>query len=186
VTDLESTLRLLADPPPALPLTGAAALADLLVRRGVLDRFVADAVLADPDAGARCLAGLRAEAPARFEEHVLGALARLPSWYRVRIGDPAAAAGAWIDRHGRPLRVEVHGAPRPPLTAIGRSVVNEPILLIVPGAQPAGPDVDRLLVRHTRLVIMSWDLDHARLQQVIESLLVAAGPPRSRCLTHPR
>lgn len=183
MADLESTLRLLADPPPAVPLTGTAALADLLVRRGVLGRLVADAVLDDP-AAARHLAALRAEAAGRFEEHVLGELARLPSWYRIRMGDPGAPAGAWIDRHGRPLRVEVRGEPRPPLDAVGRGVVNEPILLIVPGAQPAGPDVDRLQTRHRRLVIMSWDLDHARLQQVIEGQLREGGL-RSRCLAGP-
>jgi hypothetical protein len=182
VADLESTLRLLADPPPAVPLTGTAAVADLLVRRGVLDRLVADAVLDDP-AAARHLAGLRAEVATRFEDHVLNALGRLPSWYRVRIGDPGRPAGAWIDRHGRPLRVEVHGSPRPPLEAVGRGVVDEPVLLIVPGAQPAGADVDRLRARHRRLVIMSWDLDHGRLQQVIEGQLRVGGL-RSRCLAH--
>jgi hypothetical protein len=185
VADLESTLRLLADPPPALPLTGTAALADLLVRRGVLDRLVADAILDEP-AAARYLAGVRAEVAIRFEDHVLNELGRLPSWYRIRIGDPGGPAGAWVERHGRPLRVEVLGSPRPALGAVGRGVVNEPVLLIVPGAQPAGPDVDRLRTRHRRLVIMSWDLDHGRLQQVIESQLTAAGPPRSRSLAHRR
>jgi hypothetical protein len=184
VVDLENILRHLADPPPALPPADPAGLADVLVRRGVLDRLVADAVLADPATAGRGLAALRAEAAARFEEHVLGALARLPSWYRVRIAEPGAPAGAWIDRHGRPLRVEVRGAPRPVLDAVGRSVVNEPILLIVPGAQPTGPDVDRLRARHRRVVIMSWDLDHDRLQQVIEGQLRDRGLPRSRSLSH--
>jgi hypothetical protein len=178
VVDVESALWSLAEPPPAVPVTGVAGLVELLVHRGVLDRLVADAVLADPGSAAlgRLLAGLRGEAGARFEEHVLAALLRLPSWYRVRIGEPDLPAGAWIDRHGRWLRVEARGA-APLSTVVSRAVVDEPVLLVVPGAPPTGPAVDLARRRHPRLTVMDWDADGVRLQQVIEPLVRDEHPP---------
>lgn len=168
--DVESVLRLLAEPPPAVPVSGAAALAELLVRRGVLDRPLADAVLAGPwsDRLGRRLAGLRGAVAGLFEEHVLGELGRLPSWYRVRIGDPGGPAGAWIDRYGRSLRVEVRGSAEPGSTALRHAMGEQPVMLIVPG-RSAEP-------RHPRLAVVDWDSDGVRLQQLIEPLILGNGP----------
>jgi hypothetical protein len=193
---LEAVLWSLADPAPAAglvePTRGSAepaALAGLLVRRGAIDWELADAVLEvirevavaqAPGVLAR-LAGVR-DLAERFEEHVLGELGRLPSWYRVRISDPDRPAGAWVERDCRSLRVEVRGADGPWSGAVGRAVVDEPVLLIVPGEPPDERDVEVLRRRHARLEFMSWDVDGGRLQQLIERGLagpeVSAGPPR--------
>jgi hypothetical protein len=183
-TRLEAGLWSLADPPPAAGLAGPgalAALAGLLVRRGVLDWELADAaleVIRLPVVGPASalldrLTGLRRDLATRFEEHVLTEVGRLPSWYRVRIGAPDQPASAWIERNTRFLRVEVRGAPGPWPNAVSRAVVDEPVLLIVPGEPPTGRAVELLRRRHTRVEIMSWDLDGDRLQQMIELLLAA-------------
>ncbi len=178
---LEAGLRSLADPPPAVEPGSPAVLAEVLVRRGVIDWELADAALdaiRRPVVGPVTevldrLAGIAREAAARFEEHVLTEVGRLPSWYRVRIGDPDQPAGAWIERNTRILRVEVRGAPGPWPGAVSRAVVDEPVLLIVPGAAPTGGGVEAPRRRHTRFEVLSWDLDGNRLQQMIELLIAA-------------